>query len=101
MSFSTQGHINKARRIADANAKVTQQPGEYVETLFFDKSGHHGRLAVWEHKMEWDVFSDSLMSQHLDWSHPDCKCLDRLGTPVSVLQVLSELNEQGWKCVNL
>ena len=47
MSFSIQGHINKANRLAQA----------------------------------------------------DCKCLDSLGSPVTILQVLSELNGQGWKFV--
>lgn len=99
MSFNTKGHVNKAKRIAAADAKVIQEPGEFVETLFFDKDGHRGRLAIWEHRMEWEVFTDSHMSQHLDWNHPDCKCLDCLGTPVSVLQTLSELNDKGWKWV--
>ena len=78
MSFNTKGHVNKAKRIAAADAKVIQEPGEFVETLFFDKDGHRGRLAIWEHRMEWEVFTDSHMSQHLDWNHPDCKCLDCL-----------------------
>ena len=101
MSFGTIGHINKARRMAAAASKVTMPSGEYVQTLFFDKDGHRGRLAVWEHRMEWEVFVGGDMTQHLDWNHPDCTCLDGLGTPVTVLQVLSELNDQGWKCVNL
>ena len=99
MSFSIQGHINKANRLAQADGKVTQPEGEYVQTMFFDKDGHRGRLAVWEHRMEWDVFTDSMMTSHLDWNHPDCKCLDSLGSPVTILQVLSELNGQGWKFV--
>lgn len=97
MSFSAQGHKNKAQRLSAAAGKVSQPAGEYVQTMFFDKDGHRGRLAVWEHRMEWDVFTDSLMNQHLDWDHPDCKCLDSLGTPVTILQVLSKLNSCGWK----
>lgn len=99
MSFTNQGHINKAQRLAAADRKITQTAGEYLQTLFFDKDGHRGRLAVWERRMEWEVFTDSRMSDHLDWNHPDCKCLDHLGSPVSALQVLSALNDYGWKYI--
>lgn len=99
MSFSIQGHNNKKNRLTAADAMVTQPAGKYLQTIFFEKGGHRGRLAVWENRVEWEVFTDSQYQQHLDWNHPDCRCLDRLVSPLPILYVLSELVNYGWKYI--
>ena len=98
MSFHTIGHINKHRRISQAARKETRPAGVYQRTMFWEKGAHCGRLAVWDGRMEWDVFTDDLAA-HVDWNHPDCKALDGVGTPATILEVVSELAGQGWRLV--
>ena len=90
-------HDTAYQRAIRAAMKITQDAGEYEQTIFFHKGRHHGRLAVWQHRMEWDVFGDPELQQHLDWNHPDCCCLDCLGNPAPILHVLSTLSDYGWK----
>lgn len=97
MAHNPQGYILRRRRL-EAAAKKTRLPaGEYEQTMFFAKGQYRGRLVVYEHRMEWDVFLDANLSQHLDWNHPDCKVLDSLPSRVPILHVLSWLNESGWQ----
>lgn len=97
MATSARGYINKTERLKAAEKKITQPAGEYLDTIFFSKGLHRGRLAVWENRVEWEVFRDPQYQQHLDWNHPDCRCLDHLTSPIPILTVLSALAEYGWK----
>ena len=94
--MSSGNHHSAYLRALRTAEKEQQQYGEYEQTMFFAKGFHRGRLAVWEHHMEWDVFADPDCGQHLDWNHPDCKCLDGLGSPVNILYVLSTLADYGF-----
>ena len=100
MAFTVQGYENKRKRLEDADAKITQPEGEYQKTMFFSKGERRGVLAVWEHRMEWTVYADPLYTMHVDWNDPDCTCLNDLGSPVTILHVMSALNDQGFTFTN-
>jgi hypothetical protein len=100
MAFTTQGFINKNKRMAAADAKITQPEGKYVKTMFFSKGERVGVLAVWEGRMEWTVYADPMFSSHVDWNDPDCTCLNGLGSPTTIIHVMSALHEQGYTFTN-
>lgn len=100
MAFSQQGYANKRERLRHADEKVTRPEGEYQKTMFFSKGDRRGVLAVWEHRMEWQVYADPLFTMHVDWKDPDCTCLECLGSPVTILHVLSAIHEQGFVFTN-
>jgi hypothetical protein len=100
MAFTTQGFINKNKRMAAADAKITQPEGKYVKTMFFSKDERVGVLAVWEGRMEWTVYADPMFSSHVDWNDPDCTCLNELGSPTTIIHVMSALHEQGYTFTN-
>ena len=100
MAFSQQGYANKRKRLENADAKITQPECEYQKTMFFSKGERRGVLAVWEHRMEWTVYADPLYTMHVDWNDPDCTCLNHLGSPVTILHVMSALNDQGFTFTN-
>ena len=47
MVFTTQGFISKNKRLAAADAKITQPEGKYLKTMFFSKGERVGLLSVW------------------------------------------------------
>jgi hypothetical protein len=100
MAFTTQGFINKNKRLAAADAKITQPEGKCLKTMFFSKGERVGLLAVWEGRMEWTVYADRMMTMHVDWEDPDCTCLNFLGSPTTIIHVMSALNEQGFVFTN-
>lgn len=86
----------KRRRGDIADAKITTEPGDYLKSMFFSKGDRRGVLAVYEHRMVWDVYADQNYSQHVEWNDPDSKCLSVLTSPCSLLHVLFVLNENGF-----
>ena len=86
--------------MAAADAKITQPEGKYVKTMFFSKGERVGVLAVWEGRMEWTVYADPMLSSHVDWNDPDCTCLNGLGSPTTIIHVMSALHEQGYTFTN-
>ena len=86
--------------MAAADAKITQSEGKYVKTMFFSKGERVGVLAVWEGRMEWTVYADPMFSSHVDWNDPDCTCLNGLGSPTTIIHVMSALHEQGYTFTN-
>lgn len=100
MAFSVYSSIAKNRRAQAAAAKETQEPGRYLKTMFFNKGERRAVLAVWERRMEFEVYADPRYSQKVEWNDPDCKCLDHLGSPVNILRVLSALNDNGFVFTN-
>ena len=100
MAFSSQGFINKRDRLKAADDKITQPEGDFIKTMFFSKGERVGVLAVWEGRMEWTVYADRFMTSHVDWNDPDCTCLNHLGTPTTIIHVMSALNDQGFTFTN-
>ena len=91
-------HYGKYLRLKRASGRDTSGRGEYLSTTFYQRGEHLGVLSLWERMMEWDVFADLKMQQHLDWKHSDCTCLDDLTLqPVSPLRVAARLHALGWE----
>ena len=100
MAFTGQGFINKHKRLQEADKKITRPEGKYLKTMFFSKGERVGVLSVWECRMEWEVFVDRNISIHVDWEDPDCTCLNCLGSPTTIIHVMSVLIEHGFKYTN-
>ena len=101
MSYSPIGHQKKKERLARSQEIFDRYEQEDdLETLFFAKGTRRGVLNIKETTMEWNVYADPQMSQHLDWNHPDSYpkyASDRQN--LSPLSFVSMLIENGWKAI--
>ena len=71
---------------------------ETLEVIVLKRGKRRGILTIKSTTMEWNVYADPAMSQHVDWNDPDCYpeyASNRKQFP-SPMHFVSLLVEKGW-----